>query len=105
MTAMKKRADKKPLPAAMELLERNYERIVSEAQNSDRSVGFLELSDAIQETAILIITDTAVLDIHTDREFREYFAYRLRMIRFRIRQDYALEKRRYANYQPPEEEE
>lgn len=102
---MKKSGHKEPLPAAMELLARNYERILSEIGNSDRSVGFLELQDAVQETALHLSTDRAVLDIKTNQEFCQLFIYRLRMIRFRMQQDYDNEKKRHANYQPTQEEE
>lgn len=102
---MKKHGDKTPIPAAVELLSRNYEKILSEVENSDRAVGFLELQDAVQETALHVLTDKSVLDVKSDAEFVQLFIYRLRMIRFRIKQDYANEKKRYANYLQADEEE
>lgn len=104
---MKKRGDKTPLPAAMELLSRNYKRILLEVGDTARSVGFLELQDAIQETAILMTSDPAVSDVDSDEEFVRLFIYRLRMIRFRVKQDYANEKKRlnHADYLSTEEEE
>lgn len=102
---MRKSGHREPLPAAMELLSRNYEKILSEVENSDRAVGFLEVQDAVQETALHIISDRAVLEIKSDEEFIRLFIYRFKMFRFRIRQEYANEKKRHANYLQTQEEE
>lgn len=102
---MKKDGHKEPLPAAMELLARNYEKILSEVGSSDRAVGFLEVQDAVQETALHIVTDRAVLESTSDEEFVRLFMFRFRMFRFRIHQNFANEKKRHANYFQAQEEE
>lgn len=104
---VKKRDDKKPIPVAMELLARNYEKVLSEIGNRDCTVGFLEVQDALHETVLLLSTDRAVHDIETDDEFVRLFLYRFRMIRFRLKQNYATEikKLKYADYLSTQEDE
>lgn len=100
---MRRRGNGKAVKEALFYLERNYDLLWSQSYHAGPCVGFFDAEDIFQETVMMITVDRRCQTITSDEDFREYFRYRMRMVRFQTIKDHNNEEKQNADYQQAKE--